>query len=186
VVLASLDRGFARQLADTLAAARLDVSITSDVTGVELAGCAKNAAVLAAGAAAAAGPNIAGAAAGKVFAEVDALARTRGGRPETFAGLAGAGDLVATVVASSSRNRRAGELLAQGVPAAEIGPFLGHAAEAVDSVPMLAEAARSARLDTPALDGLAALVEGRIEPEQWTETVTQPARRTRSRPVRAA
>jgi len=186
VVLASLDRGFARQLADTLAAARLDVSISSDVTGVELAGCAKNAAVLAAGAAAAAGPNIAGAAAGKVFAEVDALARTRGGRPETFAGLAGAGDLVATVVASSSRNRRAGELLAQGVPAAEIAPFLGHAAEAVDSVPMLAEAARSARLDTPALDGLAALVEGRIEPEQWTETVTQPGRRTRSRSVRAA
>ena len=35
---------------------------------------------------------------GKVFAEVDALARVRGGRPETFAGLAGTGDLVATVV----------------------------------------------------------------------------------------
>jgi 1-acyl-sn-glycerol-3-phosphate acyltransferase len=186
VVLASLDRGFARQLADALSAARLDVMITTDVTGVELAGCAKNAAVLAAGAAAAAGPNVAGAAAGKVFAEIDALARARGGKPETFAGLAGAGDLVGTVVAASSRNRRAGELLAQGVPAEEIAPVLGHAAEAVDSVPMLAEAARSAHLETPALDGLAALVEGRIEPDQWTETVTQPARPKRSRPVRAA
>src|SRR5580698_6675737 len=155
VVLASLDLGFARQLRDALSAARLDVTITNDVTGVELAGCAKNAAVLAAGAAAAAGPNVAGAAAGKVFAEVDALARSRGGRPETFAGLAGAGDLVATVVASSSRNLRAGELLAQGVPATEIGNALGQAVEAVDSVPLLAEAARNARLDTPALDGLA-------------------------------
>jgi glycerol-3-phosphate dehydrogenase len=187
VVLASLDEGFARQLAGVLQAATLDVTITTDVTGVELAGCAKNAAALAAAAAASAGPNVAGAAAGKVFAEVDSLARARGSRPETFAGLAGAGDLVATVVASESRNRRAGELLAQGMPADEIGPALGHTAEAVDSVPLLAMAARDARLDTPALDGLAALVEGRIEPGRWTETVTQPAGRPRSRrPVRAA
>ncbi len=186
VVLASLDGAFARQLADVLRAAKLDVTITNDVTGVELAGCAKNAAALAAAAAAGAGPNVAGAAAGKVFAEVDSLARAQGGRPETFAGLAGAGDLVATIVASESRNRRAGEMLAQGMPADEIAPALGHAAEAVDSVPLLATAARNARLDTPALDGLAALVEGRIEPEQWTETVTQPTVRGRKRPVRAA
>ncbi|HEY2007000.1 MAG TPA: 1-acylglycerol-3-phosphate O-acyltransferase, partial [Solirubrobacteraceae bacterium] len=104
IVLASLDRGFARQLRDALAAANLDVTVTTDVTGVELAGCAKNAAALAAAAASGAGPNIAGAAAGKVFAEIDALARARGAAPETFAGLAGAGDLVATVVASGSRN----------------------------------------------------------------------------------
>jgi glycerol-3-phosphate dehydrogenase len=186
VVLASLDRAFARQLGDALAAGGLDVSVSSDVTGVEMAGCAKNAAVLAAAAASGAGPNIAGAAAGKVFAEVDALARASGSRPETFAGLAGAGDLVATVVASGSRNRRAGELLAQGVPSQEIAPALGHAAEAVDSVPLLAEAARRARLETPALDGLAALVLGEIEPERWTATITQPARRSAQRPVRAA
>ncbi len=186
VVLASIDKGFVRQLADALTAAGLDVSATSDVTGVELAGCAKNAAVLAAAAASTAGPNIAGAAAGKVFAEVDALARLRGGRPETFAGLAGAGDLVATVVASGSRNRRAGELLGQGMPSQEIGAVLGHSAEAMDSVPLLAEAARAAHLDAPALDGLAALVEGRIEPDRWAAAVTEPGRRKRARPVRAA
>jgi glycerol-3-phosphate dehydrogenase (NAD(P)+) len=187
IVVASLDRGFGRQLADALRLARLDVSITGDVTGVELAGCAKNAAALAAAAAASqAGPNIAGAAAGKVFAEVDALARARGGRPETFAGLAGAGDLVATVVASGSRNRRAGELLGQGIPAAEIGQALGQAAEAVDSVPLLASAAREARLDSPALDGLAALLLGEIEPDQWAQTIMEPARGRRSRSSRAA
>jgi glycerol-3-phosphate dehydrogenase len=121
-----------------------------------------------------------------VFAEVDALARRRGGRPETFAGLAGAGDLVATVVAASSRNRQAGELLAQGMPAAEIGSALGHTAEAVDSVTLLATVARSERLDTPALDSLLALIEGRIEPERWTAGVTAPMRGKRPRPVRAA
>ena len=186
VVLATVDAAFARQLAESLEAAGLDVTYTSDVTGVELAGCAKNAAALAAAAASAAGPNGAGAAAGKVFGEVGALARLRGGRPETFAGLAGAGDLVATVVSASSRHRRAGELLAQGMAAADIAPALGHAAEAVDTVPMLAIAARDGGLATPALDGLAALVEGRIEPEQWTATVTAPTAPPRPRRVRAA
>jgi 1-acyl-sn-glycerol-3-phosphate acyltransferase len=186
VVLGANDLAFARQLADALGGTSLDVSVTRDVTGVELAACAKNAAVLAAGAASAAGPNIAGAAAGKVFAEVDALARRRGGRPETFAGLAGAGDLVASVVSSSSRNRRAGELLAQGLPASEIGRALGQTAEAVDSVPLLANAARDAQLETPALENLAALVEGRIEPERWAATVTDPPQPSRPSPVRAA
>jgi 1-acyl-sn-glycerol-3-phosphate acyltransferase len=186
VVVASRNRAFARQLADALTTAGLEVSITQDVTGVELAGAAKNAAVLAAAAAAPAGPNVAGAAAGKVFSEVDALARMRGSRPETFAGLAGAGDLVATVVAAGSRNRRAGELLAQGVPRAEIGAVLGQAAEAVDSVPLLATVARGAHVDAPALEGLAALVEGRIDAEGWAATLTDPKPSTRSRPVRAA
>ena len=186
VVLASVDRGFSRQLTDTLSAAGFEVSTTGDVTGVELAGAAKNVAVLAAAVASAAGPNVAGAAAGKVFAEVDALARARGGQPETFAGLAGTGDLVATVVSEHSRSRRAGELLAQGVPAAEIDDALGHAVEGVDAAPLLATAARDARLETPALDSLTALIEGRIEPEQWTASVTEPPRRTRKSSVRAA
>jgi glycerol-3-phosphate dehydrogenase len=186
VVLASVDRAFARQLTDTLTTAGLDVTTTGDVTGVELAGAAKNVAVLAAAVASTAGPNVAGAAAGKVFAEVDALARAHGGRPETFAGLAGAGDLVASAVAPNERNRRAGELLAQGVPAAEIDDALGHAVEGVDAAPLLASAARDAQLDTPALDSLAALIEGRIEPEQWTATVTEPPRSPRKSSIRAA
>jgi glycerol-3-phosphate dehydrogenase len=186
IVVASLDRGFARQLAETFVSAGLDVSVSTDVTGVELAGCAKNVAVLAAAAASPAGPNVAGAAAGKVFAEVDAIARRRGGRPETFAGLAGAGDLVATVVAQSSRNRRAGELLSQGASPQEIGAVLGQVAEAVDAVPLLATVARTADLDTPAIDGLAALIEGRIEPERWTATVISPPRRSRNQATRAA
>jgi glycerol-3-phosphate dehydrogenase (NAD(P)+) len=186
VVLASVDRGFARNLGEVLAAAGLDVTKSSDVTGVELAATAKNVAVLAAAVASVAGPNIAGAAAGKVFAEVDALARARGGKPETFAGLAGAGDLVAAVVSASSRDRRAGELLAQGVPASEIGNALGQAVEAVDSAPLLASVARESRLDAPALESLAALVEGRIEPAQWTATMTEPARPPRPSSIRAA
>jgi glycerol-3-phosphate dehydrogenase (NAD(P)+) len=186
VVLATHDRAFARQLSDVLRSAAVEVSVTSDVIGVELAGCAKNAAALAAAAASTAGPNIAGAAAGKVFAEVDELARRCGGRPETFAGLAGVGDLVATFGSVHSRNRRAGELLAQGVPGAEISQALGQTAEAVDAVPLLAHVARDEHVATPALDSLAALVEGRIAPDRWTATITRPGRPRRKGSTRAA
>lgn len=178
IVLASTDDAFSQELSAVLARAGFDVHVTRDVAGVELAGCAKNAAVLAASAAAAtAGPNVAGAAAGKVFSEVAALASRRGSAPDTFAGLAGAGDLVATVVADGSRNRRAGELLAQGLGAEEIARALGQAAESVDSVPLLAQLLEQARVEAPATAALAALVEGRIDAAQWSEAVMSPAAR---------
>ena len=184
LVLGCADEAFAHQLAETLSAAGLEVATSSDVTGVELAGCAKNAAALAAAAAAPAGANVAGAAAGKVFAEVEAYARRRGARPETFAGLAGAGDLVATVLADGSRNRRAGELLGSGVPGDQVAPALGQAAEALDAIPLLAGALHEADVRAPTVDGLAELIAGRIDPAAWSQTVVSPDRRRR--PARAA
>lgn len=175
LVVGCADPAFGAQLADTLRAAGFHAAPTTDVTGVQLAGTAKNAAVLAAAAAGVAGPNAAGAAAGRVFAEVDAYARRRGARPETFAGLAGAGDLVATVVADSSRNRRAGELLGRGIPADSIGPQLGQAAEGLEGVALLARTVRDDGVHAPALEALAALVEGRIGPESWAHGLTAPA-----------
>jgi len=181
LVLACADDVFGDQLADVLGVAGFDVQRTRDVTGVELAGTAKNAAVVAAAAASVAGPNAAGAAAGKVFAEVDAYARSRGGLPETFVGLAGAGDLVATVVAHGSRNRRAGELLGQGMPSAEIAPMLGQTAEGLDALPLLAAALAAGGVDAPAIAGLAAVVEGRTDAETWAAAVTAPGRRRPNR-----
>jgi 1-acyl-sn-glycerol-3-phosphate acyltransferase len=170
VVVASLDRGFSRQVGELLRRAGLDAARTTDVTGVELASCAKNAAALAAAAAAHAGPNAAGAAAGKVFSEVAELARARGAHPDTFSGLAGAGDLVATLLADGSRNRRAGEMLGSGLSPAEIEPRIGQTAEALDALPQLAGLLRDAHVDAPATTSLAALVEGRIAPEHWLES----------------
>ena len=133
----------------------------ADVIGVELAGGAKNAAALAAAAAAAAGPNAAGAAAGKVFAEVDAYAAHAAARtPETFAGLAGAGDLVATVLAAGSRNRRAGELLAAAMPPAEIGPRSARPPRPSTRCRCSARAARRAASTRRPSTGLAAVDRG--------------------------
>jgi glycerol-3-phosphate dehydrogenase (NAD(P)+) len=181
LVVASADAAFRRQVGDALTAARLDVTTTADVVGVELAGVAKEAAALAAAAAATVGPNAAGAAAGKVFAEVDAFALANGAEPETFAGVAGAGDLVATVLTEESLSHRAGELLARGVAADEIAPALGHAAEAVDSVPLLAQRVRDAGVEAPVLRGLAGLIEGRVEATAWTASLTAPRPRAKER-----
>jgi 1-acyl-sn-glycerol-3-phosphate acyltransferase len=177
VVVATNDPDFAIQLGEVMKAAGYDCHRSSDVLGVDLAGCAKNAAALAAAAAGSSGPNAAGAAAGKVFAEVEAFAARQGARPETFAGLAGAGDLVATTLAAAeqSRNRRAGELLGSGMAAQDIGRSLGHAVEAVEAVPLLSDAMRRSGLEAPAVAGLAALIEGRVEPGSWARTLTAPA-----------
>ncbi len=177
LVVGSVDGVFASQLQRLLRTAGFDASSTSDVAGVELAGTAKNAAALAAAVAGVSGPNAAGAAAGKVFAEIDAFARTQGANPRTFAGLAGAGDLVATVVAEGSRNRRAGELLGQGVSAADIGDEIGQSSEALDGVALLARTLRREGVPSPTLDRLVALVDGRIEPAEFTEHVTAPGGR---------
>jgi 1-acyl-sn-glycerol-3-phosphate acyltransferase len=174
MIVASADRAIAAQLAQTLGRAGFDIELSTDVVGAELAATGKNAAVIAAATAASAGPNAAGAAAGKVFAEVDRLGRRLGAQPETLAGLAGVGDLVATVVAANSRNRRAGELLGAGRPVNEIEPFLGHAVEGLDALPLLAFAMREQRLVAPVTQGLAAVVEGRDEAEAWAAGVTAP------------
>jgi glycerol-3-phosphate dehydrogenase (NAD(P)+) len=140
LVAASHDEELAGQLAQVFTRAGVVCERSADPLGVELAGAAKNAAALAAGATEAQGLNAAGAAAGHIFAEVWRYAEGLGARPESMIGLAGAGDLVATALAPESRNRRAGELLAAGVSAAEIPARIGQAVEALESVPLLARA----------------------------------------------
>lgn len=181
LVAASADPAFLQQLRDVFGAAGLQIEPTTDVVGVELAAVAKDAAVLAAGTAAVAGPNAAGAAAGKVFGELQAYAAVRGARPETFCGLAGAGDLVATALLEGSRNRQAGELLGRGVAGAEIQSRLGHTAEALYALPLLAAAVQRDGVRAPVLSALAGVVRGDQDAGAWAQAVTAPAppRRTR-------
>jgi 1-acyl-sn-glycerol-3-phosphate acyltransferase len=162
LIVASADAGFRRQLTDLLTKAGLYAEPSTDPVGVELAGAATEAAALAAAAAAPAGPGAVGAAAGRVFAEVDAYARRRGAHAETFAGLAGAGGLVATVVAAGD-----------------------DAAAQPDALPLLAQALASAGVDAPTVAGLARVVEGDADPADWAAAITAPPRRGK-RFVRAA
>ncbi|HEV2998539.1 MAG TPA: NAD(P)H-dependent glycerol-3-phosphate dehydrogenase [Solirubrobacteraceae bacterium] len=186
LVAASRDEALARALAQIFTRAGVVCEQSDDPLGVELAGAAKNAAALASGATVAQGLNAAGAAAGHIFAEVWRHAARLGARPESMIGLAGTGDLVATALAPESRNRRAGELLAAGVPAAEIPERIGQAVEALQSVPLLARALEGAGLPAPVTGALARLIAGELPLDDWIAlvrtTVPPPPRWRRARP----
>jgi glycerol-3-phosphate dehydrogenase len=181
VVVATRNPDLRRQLREVLNAGGLTVETTDDVTGAELAACAKNAAALASGAAGVRGANLAGAAAGKVFSEVHELAMASGGRSETFAGLAGAGDLVATAIAEGSRNRRAGELVGTGMPSVQVEAAVAQTAESLATVPLLSEAFAREGIDAPITTGLRRVLDGEASPEQWLESVRSPNPKRRTR-----
>lgn len=171
LVAASESEALARAIARTFIRAGVVCEESSDPIGVELAGAAKNAAALASGATEGQGLNAAGAAAGHIFAEVWRYAEAQGARPESMIGLAGTGDLVATALAPGSRNRRAGELLAAGVPAAQIPERIGQAVESLDLVPLLARALGGAGVDAPVTSGLSRLISGELPLEEWVALV---------------
>jgi glycerol-3-phosphate dehydrogenase (NAD(P)+) len=180
LVVACVDEELARSLAQVLTRSGVVCEQSNDPIGVEFAGAAKNAAALAAGATEAQGANAAGAAAGHIFAEVWRYAEALGARPESMIGLAGIGDLVATALARESRNRRAGELLAEGVPSVEIPARIGQAVEALEWVPLLARTLDHAGVDAPVTRALGRLVSGELPLEDWVAlvrtTVPPPAR----------
>ncbi len=184
LVAAGTDERLALTIADVFQRAGVVCERSNDPIGVELAGAAKNAAALAASATQAQGLNAAGAAAGHVFLEVWRFAEMQGARPESLIGLAGTGDLVGTALAPQSRNRRAGELLAAGVPAAEIPGRIGQAVEALDLVPLLDRALVRAGVDAPIVSALAGLISGECPLDEWVarvRTTTPPPARFTAR-----
>jgi 1-acyl-sn-glycerol-3-phosphate acyltransferase len=167
LVLGSADADLRGQLGAVFDRAGLFCERSRDVIGVEMAGAAKNAAALAAAAAEPHGLNAAGIAAAQVWSECIDHALSLGAELGTFSGLAGVGDLTASMLAPTGRNRRAGELLGRGTPAAEIPDKVGQASEGLDAVPLLATATEAAGGRAEALSGLAALIRGEIDAEAW-------------------
>jgi glycerol-3-phosphate dehydrogenase (NAD(P)+) len=92
------------------------VYTSPDILGIELGGALKNVIALAAGIAdgLGCGDNTKAALITRGIAEIARLGMTMGGKPETFSGLTGIGDLIVTCASMHSRNRRAGILIGQG------------------------------------------------------------------------
>ncbi len=119
---------------------------SDDVLGVELAAGVKNVIAIAAGILDGLdlGDNAKAALITRGAAEMARLGRALGARPETFAGLAGIGDLIATCVSRHGRNRRVGERLGQGERLEDILGTMVQVAEGVETTrSVVALAARS-------------------------------------------
>ena len=131
VVSACPDLAVAEWVQDVFMSERFRVYASDDITGVELAAALKNVVALCAGCCDGLGygDNTKAMLMTRGLTEMARLGERMGGRKETFAGLAGMGDLIVTCTSMHSRNRRAGILIGQGVEAHEAMKQVGAVVE---------------------------------------------------------
>ena len=143
-VIAMSDPGISEELQRVFSSNLFRVYVNDDVVGSELAGALKNVMALAAGMAdgLGTGDNTRAAVITRGLAELTRLGVAMGGRAETFAGLAGMGDLVATCISPQSRNRHVGEQLGKGRSLDEIIEEMHMVAEGVKATKVVMELAR--------------------------------------------
>jgi glycerol-3-phosphate dehydrogenase (NAD(P)+) len=161
-VIASDDLELAVRLQLAVHSTIFRVYVNDDVVGVELCAAAKNVIALAAGGADGLGLGDNGKAAlvARGLAEMRRLAEVAGARPDTFAGLAGMGDLIVTCWAPTGRNRRAGELIAQGVSPEEAQAQIGMVVEGLTTAPVLRDLSRRLGIELPISEGVCAVLQG--------------------------
>jgi len=161
-VIASEDGFFAGQLQHAVNSAVFRAYVNPDVVGVELCAAAKNVIGLAAGAVDGLdlGDNGKAALITRGLAEMTRLGEAFGARPETFAGLAGMGDLIVTCTSRLGRNRRAGELMAQGMTAGQAIAEIGQTVEGITTAPVLRELSGRVGVELPITEGVCAVLSG--------------------------
>lgn len=146
----------------------LRVYANEDIVGVEVGGAVKNVLAIATGLCdgLALGLNARAALITRGLAEMTRLGIALGARPDTFMGLSGLGDLVLTATGDLSRNRRVGQLLAQGLSLQQAVDSLGHVAEGVYSARTVVQRARALGVEMPISEGVVALLEGHLRPAE--------------------
>ncbi len=150
-VIALADSYTATTLQDVFMGPAFRVYTNPDVIGCELAGALKNVMAIAAGMAKGLGfgQNTLATLITRALAEITRLGTALGGRQETYAGLAGMGDLIATCESDASRNNRVGMELARGRALEEIVREMNMVAEGVKTVKPVMDLAEGAGVEMP-------------------------------------
>ena len=161
-VIASDDGYLAGELQHAINSSVFRTYVNPDVVGVELCAAAKNVIALAAGGVDGIdlGDNAKASLITRGLAEMARLGEAAGARPETFAGLAGMGDLIVTCWSPRGRNRRAGELIAQGRSAAEAAAEIGQTVEGLTTAPALRELSARLGVELPITEGVCQVLSG--------------------------
>jgi glycerol-3-phosphate dehydrogenase (NAD(P)+) len=146
----------------------------SDVIGCELGGAVKNVIALAVGIAVAMGlgDNTRATLITRGLAEIARLGSAMGAAPQTLAGLAGMGDLVATCSSGLSRNRAFGENLGRGLSVAQASAAIGQTAEGVASCAPVLELAHRHGVEMPITSVVAAVMYDGLPIEQAAAILT--------------
>ncbi len=161
-VIASEDQELAVELQHAINSLVFRVYVNPDVIGVELCAAAKNVIALAAGGVdgLGLGDNAKAALITRGLAELARLGEASGARPETFAGLAGMGDLIVTCWSRHGRNRQAGELIARGASPDEAAARIGMVVEGLTTAPVLRELSHRLGIELPITEGVCRVLEG--------------------------
>jgi len=161
-VLALEEHGAALALQPTLNNGLFRVYTNQDVVGCELGGVLKNIIAIAVGMGdgLGAGDNTRAALITRGLAEMSRLGEALGGRAETFAGLAGMGDMIATCTSPQSRNRHVGMELAKGRSIEDIIDSMHMVAEGVKSAPTVIELAREKGISLPISEDVYRVITG--------------------------
>jgi glycerol-3-phosphate dehydrogenase (NAD(P)+) len=160
--IASEEAELAERLQAAINSLAFRVYVNPDLVGVEVCAAAKNVIALAAGGVdgLGLGDNAKAALITRGLAEMTRLGEAYGARPETFAGLAGMGDLVVTCWSRHGRNRHAGELIAQGATADEAVSTIGMVVEGITTAPVLRELSHRRGIELPITEGVCRVLEG--------------------------
>ena len=180
VVLAGRELKQATESQKALMTERFRVYTSDDLLGVELGGALKNVIAIATGISDGLGfgDNARGALISRGLAELVRLGRRRGARKETFFGLAGLGDLVATCTSRRSRNRQVGEQIGRGHTLEEVISGMTMVAEGVYTVRALERLAQAEKLDLPIGHAVYQVLYQRASPlEKLTELMNREPKR---------
>ncbi|MGO9098335.1 MAG: NAD(P)H-dependent glycerol-3-phosphate dehydrogenase [Mycobacterium sp.] len=150
-VLAMPDQHLAANLAELFRTRRFRTYTTDDVVGVEMAGALKNVYAIAVGMgySLGIGENTRAMVMTRAVREMSKMGEAAGGHRDTFAGLAGMGDLIVTCTSQRSRNRHVGEQLGAGRPIDEIIASMNQVAEGVKAASVIMEFALNYGLSMP-------------------------------------
>lgn len=172
-VIAMPDRETGTRVQGLLMGPTFRVYTGTDVVGCELAGALKNVMAIAAGMAKGLGfgHNTVAALVTRALAEITRLGVALGGRAETFSGLAGMGDLVATCQSDESRNNRVGMALAGGDKLDEIVAEMKMIAEGVKTVVPVLELAKRAGVEMPIAEQVYEVLYHRAHPRESVLTL---------------
>jgi glycerol-3-phosphate dehydrogenase (NAD(P)+) len=161
-VIASADRELAERLQEAVNSMVFRVYVNDDLVGVELCAAAKNVIALAAGGVdgLGLGDNAKASLITRGLAEMARLGEACGAQPETFAGLAGMGDLIVTCYSGYGRNRKAGELIARGATAEEAASQIGQVVEGLTTAPVLRDLSHRVGVELPITEGVCRVLAG--------------------------
>ena len=163
VVAACASEARARDVQLLCSTPRFRVYTNDDVVGCEYGGALKNVIAIAAGVCDGLGfgDNTKGALLTRGLAEMSRLGEVMGAKRETFSGLTGMGDLIATAMSRHSRNRHVGERLGRGETLEQVLGAMVMVAEGVTTARAARDLGRQRGVELPITEQVCALFEGR-------------------------